>query len=202
MPYLVLLRHGESTWNASGKIAGTADIALTATGRKQAVATAQKLQDIPISAVFGSPLWRTIQSYEAICPVLGLENIAYIEAVALAEHDFGTYTGRLKADLKKELGADGYRTLMNSWGEPTGGGESLSDVYNRAKEYFKKVIQPLLMQGDNVLVISHHHTLRALMSYLGKDPHGVITSEKIANGGAVVYELDKNGEIITRRLLS
>ena len=72
MPYLVLLRHGESTWNASGKIAGTADIALTATGRKQAVATAQKLQDIPISAVFGSPLWRTIQSYEAICPVLGL----------------------------------------------------------------------------------------------------------------------------------
>lgn len=180
-PQLVLLRHGETEWSASGQHTGRTDIPLTVAGEEQARFAGAALADYEFAAVYTSPLARARRTAELA---------GYPDAVVdedLAEWDYGPVDGRTSHDVSAELGReflifdDGVRVLPPS-AEHGGGrpGETLEDVAARAKRVVARAEQVLAggsgsgggpVSGGDVLLVAHGHLLRVLATvWLGVDP--------------------------------
>jgi broad specificity phosphatase PhoE len=163
MGQLILLRHGETGWSASGRHTGRTDIPLTARGAAAAAALAPALAKLEIRAVFTSPAARALRTAE----LAGLRD-AKIEP-DLWEWDYGGYEGRTTADIRTGrpgwyLWRDG--VIPGDAGHP---GETIAQVAARADAVLRRV-RPLLAQGD-VALVSHGHLLRVLTArWLGLDP--------------------------------
>ncbi|MFP3714461.1 histidine phosphatase family protein [Puerhibacterium sp. TATVAM-FAB25] len=170
-PQLVLLRHGQTEWSASGRHTGLTDIPLTAAGVEQAGQAARALAAYEFAAVYTSPRDRARRTAELV---------GHPDAVVdadLAEWDYGPVEGRTSKDLSGMLGhdyeifADGVRVLPpdpeRSGGSP---GELLGEVRARADAVVARV-EPTLAAGGNVLVVAHGHLLRVLATaWVGTDP--------------------------------
>lgn len=170
-PQLVLLRHGETEWSASGRHTGRSDIPLTAAGEEQARQAGRALAAYDFAAVYTSPLERARRTAE-----LAGHPAAVVDD-NLAEWDYGPVDGRTAKEISAELGRefvvfeDGVRILPpdpeHSDGRP---GELLDDVYGRAKAVVGRV-EETLRDGGRVLVVAHGHLLRVLVTaWLGVDP--------------------------------
>jgi broad specificity phosphatase PhoE len=175
-PQLVLLRHGETEWSASGQHTGRTDIPLTAAGEKQARFAGTTLADYEFAAVYTSPLTRARRTAELA---------GYPDAVVdedLAEWDYGPVDGRTSRDVSEELGRefqifdDGVRVLPPS-AEHGGGrpGETLEEVAARATRVVDRAERVLAGSdggaGGDVLLVAHGHLLRVLATvWLGVDP--------------------------------
>ncbi|ACZ29194.1 Phosphoglycerate mutase [Xylanimonas cellulosilytica DSM 15894] len=169
-PQLVLLRHGETAWSASGQHTGRTDIPLTAAGEDQARQAGQALRELDFAAVYTSPLTRARHTAELA---------GFADAVVddnLAEWDYGPVDGRTANDLSAVLGReflifdDGVRWLppdpSHGDGRP---GELLEDVYARALHVVARA-EETLQDGGDVLVVAHGHLLRVLATaWLGVD---------------------------------
>jgi probable phosphoglycerate mutase len=175
-PQLVLLRHGETEWSASGQHTGRTDIPLTAAGEEQARFAGATLADYEFAAVHTSPLLRARRTAELA---------GFPDAVVdddLAEWDYGPVDGRTSHDVSEELGReflifdDGVRVLPPS-AEHGGGrpGETLEEVAARAARVMARAEEVLAGQagsgGGDVLLVAHGHLLRVLATvWLGVDP--------------------------------
>ena len=95
MAKLILVRHGESVWNALGQWTGWTDIDLSDKGRKEARGAAEAIKDIPIDLAYSSKLKRAIQTFEEIKKTLNLE-IPLTESQELNERNYGDLTGKNK----------------------------------------------------------------------------------------------------------
>lgn len=200
MAYLVLVRHGESEWNQKGLWTGLTDIPLNEKGKKEASDAGKKLADIHFDVVFTSQLIRTKQTLSEILKALSINSIETIEDSALCERNYGIYTGKNKWDLKKEVGDDQFIKLRRSWNFPIPKGESLKDVYNRTIPYFENSILPHLKHGKNVLVVSSHAPLRALVKYLENISDEEIPKLEIATGVVYIYEIDQKGTVVSKEI--
>jgi len=164
---LYLVRHGESTWNVAGLLQGcTADVPLTARGRKQALAAADVLAELPVRAVVSSDQRRAADTAAVIAARLGLQ---VVTAPALREQCHGAWEGRPAAD-RAALLAD----ADPDWAPP--GGES-------ARALATRVAAVLDSHGtDGTVLVSHGETLRTALALLtGTDdravpPNGAVTS--------------------------
>jgi probable phosphoglycerate mutase len=170
-PQLVLLRHGETAWSASGQHTGLSDIPLTAAGEEQARRAGEALAGFDFAAVYTSPRARARRTAQIV---------GHPDAVVdpnLAEWDYGPVEGRTSKELSGLIGhdfeifADGVRVLPpdpeRSGGSP---GELLEDVRARADAVVARV-GPTLAAGGNVLVVAHGHLLRVLATaWIGADP--------------------------------
>ena len=168
-PQLVLLRHGQTEWSASGKHTGRTDIALVPEGEIQAKAAGAALVDYEFGAVFASPLQRARHTAE----LAGFPDAIIDENVM--EWDYGPIEGHTAKEISEFLGhefeifADGVFVLTDNNAKFPG--ENLSDVAERAKAFIAEA-EKFLSKGQDVLVVAHGHFLRVLSAvWLGVDPH-------------------------------
>lgn len=199
MSYLVLIRHGESVWNAKGLWTGLTDVPLTNKGREQGRQIAQIIKNIKFDLAFTSPLVRAKQTLEEIIKVLGV-SFRIIEDPALNERDYGQFTGQNKWDIKKQLGEENFLKIRRSFDYPIAGGETLKDVYDRVVPYYLKNILPNLQRRKNVLMVAHGNSLRALIKYLENIEDQQIPYLELAIGAVYIYQMDDKGRVLSKKV--
>ena len=195
---LVLVRHGESEWNAKNVWTGLTDIGLTDKGRAEARLAAEKIRDIHFDRAYTSALMRAQETLSIMLGVLGLKNLPVARDRALNERDYGVYTGKNKLEIKNELGEQRFLALRRGWDFPVPEGESLKQVYARVVPYFEQIILPQLTQGQHVLIVAHGNSLRALMKKLDDISDESIAQVELATGAPVVYHTDGEGRVLSR----
>ncbi len=195
---LVLVRHGESEWNAKNLWTGFTDIGLTQKGRDEAAKAGAALADISFDVAFTSPLSRAGETLTIMLSALGQKGIPTTVSPNLNERDYGIYTGKNKFDIKKELGDAEFLRLRRGWDYPIPKGESLKQVYMRVVPYYEAEIAPLLTAGKRVLVSAHGNSLRALIKYLDHISDEDISKVELATGEVLIYHIDENGRVLSK----
>jgi len=144
---VVLVRHGQTEWSATGKHTGRTDIPLTDLGRRQADALAGMLGDTEFAVVLSSPLsraWDTMERAGHRQTAVALDD--------LLEWDYGVYEGRRTADIRLEIPG------WSVWTHDLPDGETVAEVGARAD----RVIEHAVAAGGPVAVFAHGHVLRIL----------------------------------------
>ena len=157
---LLLVRHGETAWNADGRLQGHLDIALNDTGRAQARRLAAALMDErePIDILYSSDLARALQTAQAVADATGAPLIA---TPALRERHFGAFQGRRFADIAAELPeqAERWRRRDPDWAPPQGG-ESLLQFQERITQAVSALAAKNI--GKHVALFTHGGVLDLL----------------------------------------
>jgi broad specificity phosphatase PhoE len=153
---LWLIRHGETEWSVTKRHTGRTDIALTATGKRQAAALGRHLARRAFALVLCSPLQRARET----CRLAGYSDVATCTD-DLLEWDYGAYEGRTTSEIRTEVPG------WSIWTGGVPGGETIDQVGNRAEQVIK---QALSVDGD-VALFAHAHILRILTAcWLGLPP--------------------------------
>lgn len=176
---LVLVRHGQSTFNAANRFTGWSDPELTPKGETEARSVAERLSRIGVSidAAFSSCFGRTIRSLEIILQGLGSQAVPHADD-ALNERSYGELTGLDRAQACARFGEEQVRRWRRSYADAPPGGESLRDTVARVAPYYLRAILPQALRGGSVLVVAHGNTLRALVMVLeGVSPFEVQSLE-------------------------
>jgi len=200
MAYLVLVRHGESEWNAKGLWTGWIDVALSEKGLEEARKAGEALKDLHFDFAYNSSLKRAQQTWGEIQKVIGQTDLQATINKALDERDYGELTGKNKWEVKEQIGDEEFTKIRRSWDYPPPKGESLKMVYERVLPYYQNEILPKLKEGKNVIVAAHGNSLRALIKYLNNISDEEIPKFELATGGVYVYQLDKEGKVTNSEL--
>ena len=200
MAYLVLVRHGQSEWNALGLWTGQRDVELTEQGRQEARLAAQHLQDITLHQAYTSQLSRAQQTLHEIKSALSHTELPTEEHAALNERDYGDYTAKNKWEIKDQIGEEEFTKLRRNWDHPVPGGETLKDVHGRTLPYYEAHIEQDLKAGKNVIVAAHGNTLRALMKHLDQVDDDKVHELEIGTGEVVVYEINDDGTVVGKEV--
>jgi len=153
---LILVRHGETSWNREERVQGISDIELNEQGRKQAVKLAEALKGRPIEAIFSSPLVRALETARIINRYHGLHIQVREE---LREMDQGIFEGLSFRELMAKEGAFLSRWVKDPASVTMPGGESLADVQKRAWPVMEEIIR----EGCSSLVVSHSFTISTIL---------------------------------------
>ncbi|HNS01558.1 MAG TPA: histidine phosphatase family protein [Anaerolineae bacterium] len=158
---LLLLRHGETEWNLSGRWQGqAADTELTDLGRQQARLAANRLRSYPINVIYSSDLLRASETAQIIGQALGLTPIP---ESALRELDIGAWTGLTWAEIRERY-PEQAAAMSAGQDVPRGGGESLGELQDRLAAAAQNIVSR--HPGDTVLVVSHGAALRSLVAHV------------------------------------
>lgn len=166
---LYCIRHGETTYNAEGRLQGQSDIpVLSPLGRRQSEATARALIGKPIEALYASPLRRAYETAEIIAKGLPLE---IRTDPRLKEINVGVFQNQLRADLEKHQ-AEALRQWLSGRPEYViPGGESRAQLACRGREAFESIFRS---GHENVVVVAHGgllvSTIKSLLSIPLQDP--------------------------------
>ncbi len=203
MANLILVRHGESLWNGKGLWTGLTDISLDENGRKQARLSGESIKklNIKIDAAYTSVLKRSKETFDEIKNVLSLDPLTAIETPALNERDYGVYTAKNKWEIQKDVGEETFLKIRRSFDYEIPNGESLRDVYNRVVPYYESEILPKLKREQNILIVAHGNSLRALVKYLENISDEDIAKLEIPTGEVYIYYFDDQGSIASKKIL-
>src|SRR3989344_9465662 len=158
MAKLILVRHGESEWNALELWTGWTDVSLTEKGKRQAREAGKIIAGMDISLAYVSGLKRSVQTLSEIENIVGKKFLA-VASKELNERDYGDFTGRNKVEIEDTYGYEVFAKWHRGWDFPLPHGESLKNVYDRVIPYFESEILPKLEQGKNVLISAHGNSL-------------------------------------------
>ncbi|MDO4781117.1 MAG: 2,3-diphosphoglycerate-dependent phosphoglycerate mutase [Candidatus Saccharibacteria bacterium] len=192
MGILVISRHGESEWNVLGKWTGWTDVGLTEKGVADTVRLGALLKDIQFDGAYTSALKRTHQTLDVLLEGAGIAELPVVRAAELNERDYGDLTGKNKWEVKDEIGEEAFNGIRRGWDYPVPGGETLKDVYHRVLPYFEREVLPRLQAGENILLVAHGNSIRALMKYLDQIPEAEMAHVEMPFGQVLVYQF--NGE--------
>lgn len=190
MGTLVISRHGESEWNLLGKWTGWTDVGLTEKGRADTVRLGALLKDIRFDEAYTSALQRTHQTLDALLEGRGKGSLPTTQAAELNERDYGDLTGKNKWEVKAEIGEEAFNGIRRGWDYPVPGGETLKDVYVRVVPYFEREILPKLQAGENILLVAHGNSIRALMKRLERVPEEDMAHVEMPFGQLLVYKFE------------
>lgn len=202
MAYLVLVRHGQSEWNALGLWTGQEDVALTEQGRAEARAAAEHLRDITLHKAYASGLSRAQQTLEEIKSALSHTELETTHHDALNERHYGDYQAKNKWEIKDTIGEEAFTKLRRTWDYPVPNGETLKDVHARVLPYYQETILEDLKEGKNVIVAAHGNTLRALMKDLDEVDDDHVHELEIGTGEVVMYEINEDGSVGNKQVLN
>ena len=216
MPTLILLRHGQSTWNATNQFTGWYDCDLTPQGETEAQGGARLLADAGLlpDVVHTSLQVRAIRTAELALAELGRSWIPVRRDWRLNERHYGDLTGLNKTETRERHGAEQLQAWRRSYDtapppisddnpfnpnddvryasiEPPLA-ECLADVVARILPYWDNAIAPDLQAGRTVLVTAHGNSLRALCKELDDISDNDITELNIPTGTPIRYELSEN----------
>jgi D-lactate dehydrogenase len=197
---LLLTRHAESEWNATGQWSGITDVHLSEAGFHEAGKLGIAIRDmqITIDRAFCSQQIRALETLEGILDASQQFDVPIDRSAAINERDYGDYTGKNKWEMKETLGEDQFNKIRRGWDEPIPNGETLKMVYERTIPFYKETILPILESGQNVLIVAHGNSIRALMKYIESLDDTQIESLEMIIGDIVMYHLDNEGKSLER----
>jgi len=213
---LILLRHGESEWNAKNLFTGWVDVRLTATGQSEAARAGELLKerDLLPDLVHTSLLRRAIHSSQLALDSCERDWIPVRRSWRLNERHYGALQGKDKKATLEEYGEEQFQLWRRSYDVPPPpiddadpfsqatdlryadlGGlipktECLKDVVVRILPYWEEAIVPDLRAGKKVLVVAHGNSIRALVKHLDEISDSDIAGLNIPTGIPLLYELD------------
>ncbi|AZA83601.1 2,3-bisphosphoglycerate-dependent phosphoglycerate mutase [Chryseobacterium lactis] len=192
MTKLFLVRHGQSLWNLENRFTGWQNIDITDAGIEEAKKAGIALKGQKINIAFTSVLIRAQHTLTIILDEMGKPDIPVIMDKALNERSYGDLEGLNKAETALKYGDEQVHAWRRSYDVVPPGGESLKDTYNRVIPYFEKEIVPLLRKDENVLIVAHGNSLRALIMYLENLSPDEILEREIATGVPITYIFDEH----------
>jgi len=219
MPYtLVLLRHGESEWNARNLFTGWVDVALTDKGRAEAVRGGEQLKDAGLlpDVVHTSLQRRAINTANLALDAMDRHWIPVKRSWRLNERHYGALQGKDKKQTLEAYGEEQFMLWRRSFdvppppladddefsqvgdpryadlGDEMPRTECLKDVIARMLPYWDSDITPDLVAGKTVLVAAHGNSLRAIVKHLDKISDDDIAGLNIPTGMPLVYRLDES----------
>jgi 2,3-bisphosphoglycerate-dependent phosphoglycerate mutase len=217
MRKLVLLRHGESTWNKENRFTGWTDVDLSEKGREEAVQAGKLLHDegFVFDTAFTSVLKRAIKTLWIALEEMDLMWIPVHNSWRLNERHYGALQGLNKAETAEKHGMDQVKIWRRSFDirppalteddkrypgkdpryatlkpEEIPRTEALKDTIERFLPYWHDAIAPTVKQGTRVIIAAHGNSLRALVKYLDNIPDADIVGLNIPTGIPLVYELE------------
>ncbi|MFN3866725.1 MAG: phosphoglyceromutase [Demequina sp.] len=212
---LILLRHGESEWNAKNLFTGWVDVPLNDKGWGEAVRGGEllKAEGVLPDVVHTSLLRRAIMTANLALDAAERHWIPVKRDWRLNERHYGDLQGKNKAETLEQFGEEQFMTWRRSYdvpppeisddnqysqagdpryaGEPTPKTECLKDVLERALPYWDAAIVPDLKAGKTVMVAAHGNSLRAIIKYLDGIGDDEIVGVNVPTGIPLVYELDE-----------
>ncbi|MBF92543.1 MAG: 2,3-bisphosphoglycerate-dependent phosphoglycerate mutase [Euryarchaeota archaeon] len=188
MAELILIRHGQSVWNATNRFTGWTDVELSEKGIMEAKDAGIELSGIRIDIVHTSDLVRAQMTADIILE----HNESSSEAERrydwrLNERNYGSLQGLNKAETAEKHGQEQVRTWRRSYDIAPPGGESLKMTADRTIPYFEEEIIPNLEDGLNVLVSAHGNSLRSIVMHIEKISPEDIVSLEIPTGVPLYY---------------
>lgn len=191
---LVVTRHGESEWNLLGKWTGLTDVSITEKGAKDAEEIGRTIPaEIHFDEIYTSVLKRTEETLQGIIRGMGkpeLNDLPKTANAAINERDYGKYTGMNKWDVQKAVDEATFTGLRRGWDFPVEGGENLKQVYERVVPYFESEMLPKLQGGENLLMVAHGNSIRALMKYLDDVSDEGIADVEMKFGQVLIYRFE------------
>jgi len=162
---LVLIRHGQSTYNEKNLFTGWEDVELTSQGENEAHEVASLINKITFTHAFTSKLKRARNTLNIILNDLN-QNIPIYENIALNERDYGNLVGQNKLDASQKYGKNQVQVWRRSFATPPPNGESLEMTAKRTIPYYKEKIEPMLNGDNNIIVSAHGNSIRSIIMYL------------------------------------
>lgn len=201
MALLALIRHGQSTYNLENRFTGNLDVSLTSLGEEEARLAGIKLKGLKFSCAYTSMLKRAQESLRIILEEIQQTDIPVIKNKNLNERIYGSLQGLSKLETEKKYGASQLEIWRRSYAIRPPDGESLEDTYNRVVPYYKQEIEPKLKSGENILIVAHGNSLRALMMYLENIDPIAIAKVNIPRCTPRLYNFDNNLNIMNMKYL-
>jgi len=225
---LVLLRHGQSTWNLENLFTGWTDVDLTELGRSEAAEAGRLLaaEGVEFDQVYTSVLKRAIRTLWIALDAMDRMWLPVERSWRLNERHYGALQGLDKAQTVAQHGAEQVKVWRRSYDIPPPalalddprhprfdaryrglaasdlpGAESLKDTLARVEPFWNARIAPDLRAGRNVLVVAHGNSLRALVKMLDGMSEADIVEFNIPTGVPIVYDLDAKLDSRGRRFL-
>ncbi len=225
---LVLLRHGQSTWNLENKFSGWTDVGLTGRGEDEARSSGRLLIDEGIipDVVHTSVLRRATETADIALEAAGLEGLPTKRSWRLNERHYGALQGRDKKKTAEEVGREQVLAWRRSYNvrppaldpdddrhpgndplyedlhpSDVPATECLADVVIRMLPYWYEEIVPDLGTDKTVLVVAHGNSIRALVKHLDHIGEAEIVNLNIPTGIPLVYELNEEFRPISSRYL-
>lgn len=194
---LVLVRHGQSEWNAKNLFTGWKDPKLTDLGIQEAIKAGDLLEtrNLKFDLMFTSDLFRAQETGRLILEQMNHTDIQVIKDQSLNERNYGDLAGLNKDEAREKWGDEQVHIWRRSFDVPPPGGESLKNTAERVLPYFELEIMPKVKEGLNILVAAHGNSLRALVMELENISSEEIVKLEIATGDPLTYEYS-NGEFV------
>ena len=218
MHRLVLLRHGESTWNKENRFTGWTDVDLSERGREEAQEAGRLLKEggFVFDRAYTSVLKRAIRTQDFVLDALDLLWIPVTKNWRLNERHYGALQGLNKAETTAQHGEAQVKIWRRSYDIPPPPldladkrhpshdpryaaldpkdlprTESLKDTVERFLPYWHGTIAPAIASNARVLITAHGNSLRALVKFLDRVSNEAIVELNIPTGSPLVYELDE-----------
>ena len=226
---LVLLRHGESTWNLENRFTGWTDVDLSERGIQEAHESARLMiaQGLDLDVTYTSVLKRAIRTLWIVLDDMDRMWLPVHRDWRLNERHYGALQGLNKRETALKYGEQQVHLWRRSYDVPPPAlepsderhprfdrryagltpkelpaTESLKDTYDRALPFWHDTIVPELRSGKRVLISAHGNTLRALVKYLDGLSNEEITELNVPTGIPLVYELDEELRALKRYYLA
>ena len=212
MNNLILIRHGQSVWNAENKFTGWVDVDISPIGREEAANAAIiiKKKSLEIDYVFCSSLIRAINTADIILQNLN-SSIVPVKKWELNERHYGSLQGKNKAETSKTYGDEMVKKWRRSYDIPPPklselevaeeknkanfsidngydwpASESLKDTFNRVINFWKREIENKF-PNKNILIVAHGNTIRSIVKYIENISDNNIVKVEIATGQPLIY---------------
>jgi 2,3-bisphosphoglycerate-dependent phosphoglycerate mutase len=225
---LVLIRHGESTWNLENRFTGWTDVDLTSTGLEQAIGAGRllKAEGYDFDLAYTSVLKRATRTLWHVLDEMDRTWLPVVHSWRLNERHYGALQGLNKADMAKQYGDEQVLIWRRSYDTPPPAldpqdprcergdrryarleagqvplTECLKDTVARVLPFWNESMAPAIKSGRRVVVAAHGNSIRALIKYLDGISDQDIVSLNIPNGTPLVYELDEQLRPLGRRYL-
>ena len=225
---LVLVRHGQSTWNLENRFTGWTDVGLTDLGREEAHEAGRLLREggYVFDVAYTSVLRRAIQTLWIMLQEMNLEWIPETKAWQLNERHYGALQGLNKAEMAEKFGEAQVKIWRRSYDVPPPAlewdderhprfdpryaslppdllpaTEALKNTLERVLPYWHSTLSPVIKSGKRVLIAAHGNSIRALVKYLDNISDVDIPELNIPTGVPLVYELDGDLKPITHYYL-
>lgn len=194
---LVIVRHGQSEWNAQNKFTGWVNVDLAPKGIAEAKEAGEKLKGYKFDKGFTSALLRAQRTLKLALEVTGQTDLEVVENENLNERMYGDLQGMNKDEARKEFGEEQVHIWRRSFDTPPPGGESLKGTADRVLPYYQEVIEPELKAGKTIIIAAHGNSLRALIMYLEKLSPEEILKTEVPTGKPKLYEFDANLNVLS-----
>jgi len=221
MSFLILVRHGQSTWNLEKRFTGWVDVDLTENGKLEAKKAGEliKKMNIKIDTYYSSLQLRAKNTLNIIQKILNEESKSFSKIWQLNERHYGALTGLNKIETMNKIGKEKVHEFRRSWDirpdplekespyhpsnidtykdlpkEILPNTESLKDTYERVTKFYEDVLKNNI-KTKNILISAHGNSIRALCKFLFKLDNEQISKLEIPTGNPLVLEIDNQYNI-------